>query len=130
MSMNTEKMNLATISPAELIKAAETQAQKSKRVKTHQLRNIFGAVSKMRTKYQNSADGEAFATIEMDLVMLKPKLAYAAGRQKELKASLYQFMIDAINSILNAPEDKKKNALSNFFALMESLIAYHKFYGG
>lgn len=134
--MNTEKsrnLDLATISGADLVKAAENQAKQLKRVKTHQLRNIFGAIKKIQTSYQQNKESkeQAFASVEMELVMLKPKLAYAAGRQREVKNSLYRFMIGAIDSVLDAPAGQAQDkALKNFFFLMESLIAYHKYYGG
>jgi CRISPR type III-A-associated protein Csm2 len=72
------------------------------------------------------------------LVLLKPKLAFAAGRQHAVRKNFKPFMDAAINGVLNAPdtnpEDKenkktgKQRALENYLALIESVVAYHKFY--
>lgn len=117
---------LDTITPQRIVELAEEQAKKYKKdqLKTHQLRNVFGAISKMRTEYKKH--DEDYSKIEMDLVMLKPKLAYAAGRQKAVRMNFYPFMKNAIDAVIEA--EKHDAAVKNFFALMESVIAYHKFY--
>lgn len=147
--------DLALIEPSLLIKWGEEKAQELKRVKTHQLRNVFAAISKMRADYKgykrekakdlratdrgqnpsqyssdqafNVAVGEAvYSELKMELMMLKPKLAYAAGRQREIRSNFYDFMVKAINGVENS--SNKGQALEYFFALMESVVAYHKFY--
>jgi CRISPR-associated protein Csm2 len=65
--------------------------------------------------------------IETMVVLLKPTLAYSAGRIKEVR-KFKEFIEPYIDSILN--EENKEENLAKFFSLIESFIAYHKFYGG
>jgi len=130
-------MNLVEMKPAELIKAAEQQARQLSRVKTHQLRNIFGSISKMRNDFKSvlrAPEGERnYENLEMSLTLLKPQMAYAAARQRAIRSDFYPFMIKAIESVEEAHTQDDatfERAMERFFSLMESLIAYHKFHGG
>jgi CRISPR-associated protein Csm2 len=145
LNMSPQKLNELARS------SAETIAQKD-RLKTHQLRNVFSAIEKMRTihkkiiKLRPRLEGksredqpkdfekldEYVRQLEMQLIMLKPKLAYAAGRQKSVRYNFFPLVEDAVNGVDKALESKKTKdhdkAYSRFFALMESVVAYHKFY--
>jgi len=118
---------LDTINPQEINDLAKKHAEKfvqRDKLKTHQLRNVFSAIEKMRTKYKRL--GKFNDELEMDLILLKPKIAYAAGRQKSVRYNFFPFLEDAVNAV-----DQSKNkdkAIQNFFALMESVVGYHKFY--
>ena len=121
----------------ELVEIAEEEAKQlvKDQLKTSQIRNFYAAVSKMKIDYEKSkvdSDNKGkpeplYDAIRMDLIMLKPKLAYAAGRQKSVK-KFYYLMNDAIKGV-QASTNKHK-AIENFFALIESVVAYHKFHGG
>jgi CRISPR-associated protein Csm2 len=78
----------------------------------------------MRTDYALGG----YDKVSSQLTMLKPKLAYAAGRQTAVRATFYPIMKSAIDGVTSANE--KKRALENFFMFIESVVAYHKFYGG
>lgn len=124
---NLDKAKIGT-----LVSLAEKKAQifKDDRLKTNQIRNFYSAIAQMRIKYQqakNDDNKDAYNEIEVDLTMLKPKLAYAAGRQFAVKKNFYPFMVDAIKAV-EAAEDKAQ-AVENYFVLIESVVAYHKFYG-
>ena len=134
-----------------IIQEAEEMAEKLKSVKTHQLRNVFSAISKMRMDYKHSkmkhskalaqqAKGAAterseaefekavgdriYEDLEITLLFMKPKIAYAAGRIKDVRP-FYDFMKSAIEAVENS--SNKGKALKHFFMLMESIVAYHKF---
>lgn len=96
------------------------------RIKTHQLRNIFSAIERMRAGYQQ--DRKYSEDLETQLILLKPKLAYAAGRQRAIRHHLFPFMENAINAVTEAEPDNKEKAIRNFFALLESVVGYHKFF--
>lgn len=86
-------------------------------LKTNQIRKFLDAVKKIESQCSKGS-------FERDSVkLLKPKLAYAAGRQREVKP-LMELLDPAIN-IVNSVEDFKK-----FARFVESIVAYHKFYGG
>lgn len=119
-------------------KYAEVFVRQDK-LKTHQLRNVFSSIEKMRTKYKSEmtkrdSEGEtqaqrtdrAYQSVANDLILLKPKIAYAAGRQRTVRNNFFPFVRSAIDSVTGA-QDKSK-ALINFFALMESVVGYHKYF--
>jgi CRISPR-associated protein Csm2 len=95
-------------------------------LKTNQIRNFYSAITRLRQDYNDTK--QLSGDIERRLVFLKPKLAYSAGRQKAVRSNFFPFMKKYIEEVLTATD--KPLALSNFFALVESVVAYHKFYGG
>lgn len=96
------------------------------RIKTHQLRNIFSAIEKMRTRYQQNP--KYSDDLENELFLLKPKLAYAAGRQRGIRNHLFTFIENAIHGVTEDSAIDKDKAVRNFFALLESVVGYHKYY--
>ena len=120
--------NLDIIKAEALIEEAKNKGKAfaEKEIKTNQIRNFFGAVVLIKNDMLSMNEFN-FSMIEPKLVLLKPKLAYAAGRQKKVE-SFKTFMDDAIDAVLKA-NDKEK-AVKNFFNLIESVVAYHKYYGG
>ena len=100
-----------------------------KALTTGQLRKFFGEVKRI--------DADVVKYKE-DLVMLKPLLAYAVGRDKKKsgrelvnKTRIDDFakeITTAIEAVLegsNLKEDFKK-----FVKILEAIVAYHKRYGG
>ena len=83
---------------------------------TSQIRNIYGAVKKMQMKGELDAH---------KLLMLKPKLAYAAKRHGGGVDTLKDVLTEAIDLVGN--DSKKFNRFVDFF---EAILAYHKFHGG
>lgn len=89
---------------------------------TSQLRKFFGAVKQIQYDYNQT-----------DVVLLKPKLAYAVGRAKADKQSrnkdvkiedFYYVISNAIDQVTNEAE------FTNFVKLFEAIVAYHKAAGG
>lgn len=126
---------IETMSAQEIDTLAENNARtfKSDGLKTNQIRNVYAAITRLRQDFNESKKGidskkEVPEAIQRELVFLKPKLAYSAGRQKAVRTTFYPFMKKHIEEVLSASD--KSLALGNFFALVESVVAYHKFYGG
>lgn len=93
-------------------------------VSTSQIRNIYGTVKKL--EMQREFDIKAYR----QLLLLKPKLAYARGRADTKKKPAFEKLektlgvaIDAVS--INDPETFKR--FCNFF---EAILAYHKAHGG
>jgi len=94
---------------------------------TSQLRRFFGEVKRIDTD---------FGKYQKDVVMLKPMLSYAVGRDKknvnrELKnqTRIVQFeqeLSKAIGYIRN--DNNAKTDYKNFVKMFEAIVAYHKFY--
>lgn len=134
--------DLSTLKPQDLVSIAEAKGKGfAKDMKTHQLRNFFSQVTQMKQQWkmeqsqQTEKPGKEAAEsqplsqkVETQLVMLKPRLAYAAGRQPKSVKPFYDFISQAIDGVLSA--QKPTLALHTFFDLIEGVVAYHKFHGG
>lgn len=121
--------NLANMRGKELDSRARYTAEalvKGDRLKTHQLRNIYSAVAKIRTKFQQNK--KMSDELEDEVFLLKPKLAYAAGRNKSVNATLFPFMNNLIEALDKSKAEERDKAAVNFFLLLESVVGYHKFF--
>lgn len=127
-----QPIDLDTITPEELNRRSEEWgrrlADRHRGIKTNQIRNIYGTIQHIRVRA--SQPNSNTADINRSLIFLKPKLAYASGRQSQQSEMrpLRNFLVDAINSVVKSQKPEK--ARENFFILMESIVAYHKFHGG
>jgi CRISPR-associated protein Csm2 len=89
-------------------------------LKTNQVRKFLDAVNRIKADLPEDDD---FSKIETDIVLLKPKLAYAAARQAS---------VQALSKVMSAAIDQV-HSISDFQRLvqfLESTIAYHKASGG
>jgi len=90
---------------------------------TSQIRRFFGELKRIQ------ADPEKY---QEDIPMLKAKLAYAVGRDKKSRGKFskirkfYEELEKGINSIRKG----NTNDLTRFIKMVESIVAYHKFFGG
>ncbi|RCK71577.1 MAG: CRISPR-associated protein, Csm2 family [Ignavibacteriae bacterium] len=114
------------------------------KVSSSKLRSFFTRVTSMRTYYRNPGKitlERFYEKLKREIILLKPTLAYAYGREKDLKY-FYEETISLINNTINSLKEefeKNKNkkepsfrfdSLENFFSVLEGFVAYHKFYGG
>ncbi len=95
---------------------------RSQRLETNQIRKFLDAINRSKAKLAGDSNSE-FSTIEADVVLLKPKLAYAAARQDVVKP---------LSKVISAAIDKvtSKADFERLVQLVESIIAYHKEAGG
>jgi len=93
---------------------------KQQRLETNQVRKFLDAVNRLKA---DLAEKGEFSAIETEVVLLKPKLAYAAARQKAAKP---------LGDVMSAAIDKveSKEDFERLVQLIESIIAYHKYEGG
>lgn len=83
----------------------------------------YKSIEQIQDKAEAEKENLRFSKIEVDVVLLKPKLAYAAARQKAAKP-LSEVMSAAINKVYTTNDFKR------LVQLIESIIAYHKAEGG
>ncbi|MEG3935570.1 type III-A CRISPR-associated protein Csm2 [Microcoleus sp. T3_B1] len=106
----------------DLVKHAEEFGPylKQERLETNQVRKFLDAVNQMKVTLAQTND---FSKIEIEVVLLKPKLAYAAARQKAAKP---------MSEVMSAAIDKVRSTedFERLVQLIESIIAYHKAEGG
>ena len=101
-----------------LVDAAEKLGKtlKNRGLKTAQIRKVYGAVKRIQMGEEEFRRN--------DLIMLKPKLAYAAAREPavtDLKDALTQ-AIDKVGDDIQR--------FKNFVDFFEATLAYHKAAGG
>jgi len=112
----------------EMVKYAEELGRKfakEKKITTSQLRNVFSDINRIRMEWKFGELKED--RLPKELVLLKPKLAYAAGRHRNVE-ELKKELEEAIDKV--AKSSNVKVAGDNFFRFVESIVAYHKYYGG
>jgi len=83
---------------------------------TSQIRNIFSDVKKM----------DSFERNKKELILLRPKLAYVAGRHRrrtKVITDLQEVMDECIRNV------KDEESFKNFQDFFEAILAYHKYYG-
>ena len=113
---------------------------RNRRLETNQIRKFLDAINRLKAQLaqgdteeteeeiQSEAekerrDAELFAKIESDIILLKPKLAYAAARQ-DAAEPLSNVMSAAINKTYTLKDFER------LVQMIESIIAYHKAAGG
>ncbi|BCB96603.1 type III-A CRISPR-associated protein Csm2 [Dissulfurispira thermophila] len=89
-------------------------------LKTTQIRKFLDGIRKIDTQFNR---GKSFN--KDTVILLKPKLAYAAGRQERTVKPLMEVLDPAIDAAKDSYESFKK-----LLALIEGIVAYHKYYGG
>ena len=82
-----------------------------------QIRNVYGEIKRIQMK--------GYEQNHSSFLLLKPKMAYAAGRQDAVGLKLLQEIFNAAYGYVNTEETFK-----NFCNFMEAVLAYHKAYGG
>ena len=121
-TIDDQKDGLKTYPIRQLVKQAEEFGSylKQQRLETNQVRKFLDAVNRLKAELAETGD---FSKIETEVVLLKPKLAYAAARQKAAKP---------LGEVISAAIDKvySKEDFERLVQFIESIIAYHKAEGG
>jgi CRISPR-associated protein Csm2 len=113
---------LQTYPIRELVKHAQAFGPylKKQRLETNQVRKFLDAINRLKADLTQDDD---FTKIETEVILLQPKLAYAAARQPAAKP-LSDVMAVAINKVYSRED------FDRLVQLIESIIAYHKAEGG
>lgn len=88
-----------------------------------QIRNVFGEIKRIQLKGYNTSEGKS------SFMLLKPKVAYAEGRNKTKGLSLFKRIFDEGWNVV-ANNNATNVQYGNFCALLEAILAYHKAFGG
>lgn len=112
----------------EAIKYAEDFGRELARtLSTSQIRNVFGEVRRIQMKGQD-------ATFESELILLKPKLAYARARKgttgNEGAKDIEKVLGAAIDAVFAGDPKSKYQRFENFANFFEAILAYHRSFGG
>ncbi len=100
-------------------------------VSTSQIRNIFGASKRIEMSVDEKNAQDKYG----ELILLKPKMAYANGRfNKDFGNGRYKIpgfktLVDCLSYAIDKIEGDY-NRMKNFFNFFEAILAYHKAEGG
>jgi CRISPR-associated protein Csm2 len=118
--------NFSDYNIRELVVDAEELGKKLKAggLETNQVRKFLDAINRIKADLLDeisteNKDDDRFKKIEIDIVLLKPKLAYATARKSE---------VEPLQKVLDVAIDRVRS-LDDFKRLVqfvESIIAYHK----
>lgn len=117
----------SALSTDSLVEMAETmgkflaQGDSGARLNTGQIRKFLDAVSRIKNEGGSREGNDPF--FRSQCLLLKPKLAYAAGRQGAVRP-LMEVLLPCINGV------RDKEDFTHFYRFIESIIAYHRFYSG
>ncbi|WP_017295921.1 type III-A CRISPR-associated protein Csm2 [Geminocystis herdmanii] len=100
---------------------------KNQRLETNQIRKFLDAINRLKVKLtqggENKSETDLFQLVEPEIVLLKPKLAYAAARVDAAKP-LSDVMAQVIDKVQSLDD------FDRLVQFIESIIAYHKAAGG
>lgn len=116
--------NLEKYSVRDLVRQSEKFGEflKSQGLETNQMRKFLDAVNRIKADLAKDPTKSFAGEIEDSVVLLEPKLAYAAGR-KETSRPLKPFS-RVISAAIQRTRTKKD--FERLVQLIESIIAYHK----
>lgn len=108
-------------SAKDMVNFANDLAKEIGDISTSQIRNAYGTVKKleMQTLTEKSY---------RELLLLKPKLAYARGRIEKKKIDTFKKLEDALCSAIDAVDIKHPETFKRFCQFFEAILAYHKVY--
>ena len=89
------------------------------KIKTTQIRKFYESLKRIDLESSRKSEDE----IRIEVLKLKPILAYAVGRQRNIRP-FYEVINEAISRV------KGKEDFKNFVELVKAIVAYHKFHGG
>jgi len=98
---------------------APTNKQDKQALTKSQIRNVFGEIKRINLKGFDTIEGKS------SFMLLKPKVAYAEGRNRSMGLSLFKKIFDSSWKYVS---DQK--TYQNFCNLIEAILAYHKAFGG
>ena len=113
---------LTDVGAADLVAMAEQFGRvlaKNVRLKTTQVRKFFEAVKQLAAELRQQPNADLAASC----ALLRPQLAYAAGRMDAVKPLMR--VLDPCLQKIQSPAD-----FQVFYRFLESTLAYHRFYGG
>lgn len=108
------------VNRAEVIARDELLKDRNDKVTTSQIRNIFGMVKRLEMNRDDPA-------VYQHLILIKPKLAYVAGRHNRISGLKY--LRDILGKAIDLVGDDAVR-FQNFCRFFEAILAYHKAHGG
>ena len=110
-----------------LVTQAEELGQAlSRQLTTSQIRNLFGAVRQIEMMWIPQATEDERRQATRQLLLLKPKLAYQARRERGKGVEILK---DVLSPAIELVGDNRQR-FQNFLDFFEAILAYHTAAGG
>jgi CRISPR-associated protein Csm2 len=105
----------------ELVEFAQETANKLRRLKKNQIRNVFTEVRRIQTLWESDP-----AKAARRLKLLQPKLYYQTQRKREV-GPLKDVLTTVIDYVVEADDQEEQKArFDRFVELFEAILAYHR----
>ncbi len=115
-----------------LVKWADTLGENLKKagLTTSQIRALFGEVRQIQAQWDMGEESRQKA--RRRLVLLKPKMAYRARKERgKAVQDLVDVLRPALDEVISEKDTAKQdNHFRRFVEFFEAILAYHKAYGG
>lgn len=113
------------------IKRLETQTEDNdlrKSVTTSQIRNMLSKINELGEQARSKSEEKLTDKEISKLQYIKMRIAYDAGRDRDEKVKKFVKEAKILELISDIKDSREK--LDIFYSYFESLVAYHRFYGG
>lgn len=113
------------------IKRLETQTKDNdlrKSVTTSQIRNMLSKINELGEQARSKSEEKLTDKEISKLQYIKMRIAYDAGRDRDKKVEKFVKEAKILELISDIKDSREK--LDIFYSYFESLVAYHRFYGG
>jgi len=97
---------------------------------TSQIRSLFGEVRQIQAQWRMGDQQQALA--RRRLILLKPKMAYRAKRERKKTVEHLVAVLDPALDLVISTNDPglQTRYFEHFVDFFEAILAYHKAYGG
>jgi CRISPR-associated protein Csm2 len=121
--------NLGAIDSGDLVDMADKMGkQLARSLKINQIRRFLDALRKIEQEFYQVTDSSGAHQTEKvkhNLSMLRPKLAYAVGRDRNVKP-----LMTVLEPAIKAAAKNPDQSFEKLLRFMEAIIAYHRYYEG
>jgi CRISPR-associated protein Csm2 len=124
---------IARDDPEQLVRHADDIGKAiARQVASSQIRNIFGTARQIQMRWSPDADEQTAKAAYRDAVLLRPKLAYFAKRERGRgMADLERVLAPALEEMSRGKDlPEQRQRFNRFVDFFEAIVAYHKAYGG
>ena len=95
-----------------------------------QLRNIFGEIKRIQMQLKSTPNLDEQKKYHTKFILLKPKLAYAAGRLRNKGLNEFKAVFDLAHDAVGELDENFPTRYKNFVDFIEAILAYHRAHGG
>lgn len=99
---------------------ADKVARNLKKLNTNQIRKFFSVIRKIDKK-------EEWKDIKPEFYLLKPKFAYASGRNN-IPKPFYDLMMITMSKVDTGDDKENYDNFKTYVNFFEAIVAYHKFH--